>query len=62
MHLCHTRPNIVFSVHKLAQFSSRPYLVHESALQKIFGYIKYTISFGVQYGGEQINLDLITLR
>ena len=58
MHLCHTRPNIVFSVHKLAQFSSRPYLVHESALQRIFGYIKYTISFGIQYGREQIYSDL----
>ena len=58
MHLCHTRPDIVFSVHKLAQFSSRSYLVHKSALQRIFGYIKYTISFSIQYGGEQIYSDL----
>ena len=58
MHLCHTRPDIVFSVHKLAQFSSQPYLIHESALKRIFGYIKYTISFGIQYGGEQIYSDL----
>ncbi len=58
MHSCHTRSDIVFSVHKLAQFSSRPYLVHKSALQRIFGYIKYTISFGIQYGGEQIYSEL----
>lgn len=32
MHLCYTRPDIVFSVHKLAQFSARPYLIHEFAL------------------------------
>ena len=58
MHLCHTRPDIVFLVHKLAQFLACPYLIHESALQRIFGYIKYTISFGIQYGGEQIYSDL----
>lgn len=50
MHLCHTRPDIIFSVHKLAQFSSKPYVIHESALHRIFGYVKYIISFGIQYG------------
>ena len=40
MHLFHIWSDIVFSVHKLAQFSSRHYLIHESALQRIFGYIK----------------------
>ena len=58
MHRCHIRPDIVFSVHKLAQFLSQPYLIHKSALKRIFGYIKYTISFGIQYGGEQIYSDL----
>ena len=58
MHLCHTRPDIIFSVHKLAQFSSKPYVIHESALHRVFGYVKYTISFGIQYGGEQIYADL----
>lgn len=58
MHLCHSRPDIAFSVHKLAQFSSNLYLILESALQKVFGYVKYTICFGIQYGGEQIYSDL----
>lgn len=58
MHLCHTRPDIVFSVHKLAQFSSKPYLIHEIALERLFGYIKYTVSFGIQYGGDKIYGDL----
>lgn len=58
MHLCHTRPDIVFSVHKLAQFSSNPYIIHETALQRVFGYIKYTIGFGIQYGGKEVYNDL----
>ncbi len=58
MHLCHTRPDIIFSVHKLAQFSSTPYAIHKLALHRVFGYVKYTISFGIQYGGEQIFADL----
>ncbi len=63
MHLCHTRPDIIFSVHTLAYFSSKPYAIHESALYRVFGYVKYTISFGIQYGGEQIfaELDYFTL-
>ena len=47
MHLCHTQPDIVFLVHKLAQFSFQPYLIHKFALKRIFRYIKYTISFGI---------------
>ena len=58
MHLCNTRPDIIFSVHKLAQFLSKPYVIHESALYRVFGYVKYTISFGIKYGGEQIYADL----
>ena len=48
MHLCHTRPDIIFLVHKLAQFSSKLYAIHESALNIVFGYVKYTISFDIQ--------------
>lgn len=58
MYLCNTQPDIVFSVHKLAQFLSPPYLIHKSAFKRIFEYIKYIISFGIQYGREQIYSDL----
>lgn len=58
MHLYHTKLNIIFLIYKLAQFSSKPYTIHKSALYKIFGYIKYTISFSIQYRGEQIFADL----
>ena len=58
MHSCHTRPDIIFSVNKLAQFSSTPYAIHKSALHRVLGYVKYTISFGIKYGGEQIFADL----
>ena len=58
MHLCYTRPDIILSVHKLAQFSSSPCAIHESALHRVFGYVKYTVSFGIQYGGENVYADL----
>lgn len=58
MHLSHTRSDIAFLVHKLAQFSSNPYLIYESALQRVFGYVKYKIGFGIQYVEEQIYSDL----
>ena len=58
MHLCHTQPDIIFLVHKLAQFLSKPYAIHKLALYRVFGYVKYTISFVIQYGGEQIFTDL----
>lgn len=51
-------PNILFLLHKLAQFLFYSYLVHKSALQKVFGYIKYMISFGIRYAGEQIYSNL----
>ena len=36
MYLCYTRPDVIFSVHKLAQFSLKPYAIHESALHRVF--------------------------
>ncbi len=58
MHLCYTKPDIIFPVHKLAQFSSKLYVIHKSTLHRVFGYVKSTISFGIKYGGEQIYLYL----
>ncbi len=58
MHLCHTRTDIIFLEHRLARFSAKPYVIHESALHRVFEYDQYTISFGIQYGGEQIYTDL----
>ena len=57
MHLCHTRPDIILLEHRLAQFSSKPYVIHESALHRVFEYDQYTISYGIQYGEEQIYAD-----
>lgn len=57
IYLCYTLPNIIFLIHKLAQFSTCSYLIYESALQRIFRYIKYTIGFKIQFGKEQSYLD-----
>ena len=58
MHLCYTKPDIIFSVNKLAQFSSKLYVIHESTLHRVFGYVKSTMSFGIKYRREQIYLYL----
>lgn len=54
MYLCHIEPDIIFSMHKLAQFSFKSYTIHKFALYRVFGYVKYIIIFGIQDGGEQI--------
>ena len=58
MHFCHSRPDIIFSLHKLSLISLKPYIIHKSALYREFAYVKCTISFGIHYGSEQIYADL----
>ena len=49
---------MIFSMHKLAQFLSKLYIICESILYRMFGYVKYTIGFDIQYWKEQIYADL----
>jgi len=44
-----TRPNITFSVNKLARFAHNPGKAHWNALKHVMAYIKGTIDYGITY-------------
>lgn len=52
MYLCNTRLDIIFSTHKMAQFSHRACRNHWLALLRILSYIEGNINFLIGYGGE----------
>ena len=51
--LCHTRPDVVFSVHKIQQYCARACANHLKALLRVVGYIAGTLSWGLVYGVER---------
>jgi hypothetical protein len=56
--LCNTRPDIVFAVHKIQQFSAHPCSNHRLALFRVIGYIAGTLDYGIVYGaGRQALVD-----
>ena len=57
LHLCHSRPNIMFAVHKICQFARCPYQIHWAALRRILQYIKGTITFGIRWSGPNLVSD-----
>jgi len=46
-----TRPNITFSVNKLACFAHNPEKTHWNALKHVMAYIKGTINYDITYKG-----------
>lgn len=54
-----TRPDIAFSVHRLAQFASNPDISHLNAAKRILRYLKGTMKFGLVFNGNQV--DKLTL-
>jgi len=50
-----TRPNLAFSVNKLAFFSHNPGRAHWNTLKHILAYVKGTIDYGITYkGGDSL--------
>ena len=52
-----TRPDIAFSVNKLAQFTSNPKTMHWTAVKRIFRYLKGTRDFALTYGGDDPEIN-----
>ena len=44
-----TRPDIAFAVCKLSRYTSNPGTAHWKAVNRVFGYLKRTINFGLFY-------------
>lgn len=55
-----TRPDITFSVHKLAQFASNPDISHLNAAKRILRYLKGSLSFCLVFsGGNKDKFELL---
>ena len=52
MYLVNTRPDLAFSIHRVAQFSQNPRHCHRKAVEQILCYVKGTISHGIRYQAE----------
>ena len=52
-----TRPNIAYSVQRLAQFMQNPRPIHWTAVKHIFRYLKGTRTLGLTYGGSDEELN-----
>ena len=46
-----TRPNLVYSINKLAHFTHNPGKTYSNALKHMLAYIKGTIDYGITYKG-----------
>jgi len=49
-----TRPDLAFSVNKLACFSHNPGRAYWNALKHILAYVKGTIDYGITYKGDDV--------
>ncbi len=47
-----TRPDIAFTVNRLAQFTQNPRQIHWTAVKWVFRYLKYTHTHRLTYGGD----------
>lgn len=52
LYICHTRPDIVYSVNYLSRFMSRPSKVHFSAVKRVVRYLAGSKNFGLWYSHE----------
>ena len=58
-----TRPDIAYSVQRLAQFTQNSRPIHWTAIKRIFRYLKGTRTLGLTYGGsnEELNNDELNI-
>ncbi len=54
-----TRPDIMFAVHHLSQFSIAPGMEHLMAMQCVYWYLNGMQSLGITYHGNRINEKLV---
>lgn len=47
-----TRPDITFSIAKLSKFLEKPGPLHWDAAKRVFCYLKGTLDWRLEYGGQ----------
>ncbi|KAE8693687.1 hypothetical protein F3Y22_tig00110794pilonHSYRG00085 [Hibiscus syriacus] len=59
LYVCHTRPDIAFSVGQVAQFMNSPRDVHFIAFKCILRYLAATLNFGLVFSPSAESLDVV---
>ena len=49
LYLTHSRPDLSFSVGRVARYMQNPHEIHYKAAKRILRYIRGTIQFGIHY-------------
>jgi hypothetical protein len=58
LYIMAVRPDIQFTVCLCAHFQASPHSSHQTTIQRIFSYLKYTLEFGIWYSTSSL-LDLV---
>lgn len=58
-YLCHTRPDIAYSVGIVSRFMEHPTLLHQAAAKRILRYVQGTLDLGLIYSRDSDNKVLI---
>ncbi|EAQ84778.1 hypothetical protein CHGG_08792 [Chaetomium globosum CBS 148.51] len=54
---CGTRPDIAYTVSRLAEANAGPSQAHLDLLKHVFRYLKGTTDLGIEFGGDEISCD-----
>ena len=57
MHLVHTRPDLTFSIHRVAQLGQHPKSCHKRPVEQILRYVKGTTAHGIYYRADAENAE-----
>jgi hypothetical protein len=52
-----TRPDIAYALSQVSQFSNKPTSIHESAVKRIFRYLRHTSEVGLTFSGSKLKLE-----
>ncbi|KAE8684033.1 hypothetical protein F3Y22_tig00111160pilonHSYRG00043 [Hibiscus syriacus] len=59
LYVCHTRPDIAFSVHKVAQHMHAPCECHMTAVRRILRYLAGTLEYGLTFVANETDLKVV---
>ncbi|GMI70341.1 cysteine-rich RLK (RECEPTOR-like protein kinase) 8 [Hibiscus trionum] len=59
LYLCHTGPDVMYSVHRVAQYMHRPCEEHLAAVKRILRYLNGTLHYGLVFRPSEVDASLV---
>ncbi|KAE8703917.1 hypothetical protein F3Y22_tig00110462pilonHSYRG00339 [Hibiscus syriacus] len=59
LYVCHTRPDIAFSVNKATQFMHAPRELHLAAVKRILKYLASTLNYSLTFSSNDVSQDVV---